>query len=103
VVEDFDPAILLHGSSQPQLGDGEELDEGRPETNVLARRPVASGRAVDGGGKINKAKKQPKKIKYETSAARKAERVKQRARRTEKAERAGGKAGRKKNTTKRRR
>lgn len=65
VVQDFDLSTLLHGPAPTR-------DKGREEvvTPKLKPRP------------------KPKKVRYETKAARLAERRKQRARRTEKAERA---------------
>ncbi|TFY78646.1 hypothetical protein EWM64_g5364 [Hericium alpestre] len=84
VVEDFDPDTLIHGEApiprSPSAGDVEPRQRA-----IKSEKPLK---------KVEKLK--PKKIKYQTKAARKAETGKQRARRTEKAERAGGKASREK-------
>ena len=84
VVEDFDPDAIIHGPSKldhPPIGPPDRL-EPKPSSNT---------------GHPPSLKKKSRKIKipYETSDARKKERIKQRARRTEKAELAGGKAARK--------
>ncbi|TFY77823.1 hypothetical protein EWM64_g6185 [Hericium alpestre] len=84
VVEDFDPDTLIHGEAPiPRTESTEDVEPGRRATKN--EKPLK---------KVEKLK--PKKIKYQTKAARKAETGKQRARRTEKAERAGGKASRNK-------
>ncbi|ESK97128.1 protein required for cell viability rrp17 [Moniliophthora roreri MCA 2997] len=88
VVEDFDPDSLLHGSNDTH-------------NHGSSSRPKQSPPSVPAPPAIKrdstkKAKLKPKKIRYETKEARKAERSKQRARRTEKAELAGGKAARNK-------
>ncbi|TFY63711.1 hypothetical protein EVJ58_g3089 [Rhodofomes roseus] len=113
VVEDFDPDELIHGphseSRTPLPSDvdanrsstshpvSESQAQNRPSRGVIASasmgpRPSANGPAVVGR---NKSKPKPKDIKYQTNAARKADKMKQRRRHTEKAERAGGKASRK--------
>ncbi|KAK7005608.1 nucleolar protein 12-domain-containing protein [Favolaschia claudopus] len=91
VVEDFDPDTLIHGppavpKSEPKI----------PSSSV--EPTVTPKEKAERSTKKNK----PKKIRYETKDARKAQRTKQRARRTEKAELAGGKASRKKGTSKKR-
>jgi ribosomal RNA-processing protein 17 len=94
VVEDFDPSVLRHYSTNPDA----EQQQQRP---LLTPQPLPPPRSLsrekasrsDGG---SGAKNVKVKVRYETKAARKATRATQRARRTEKAERAGGKAARKK-------
>jgi ribosomal RNA-processing protein 17 len=99
VVEDFDPSTLLHGPERK--ADVEPgPDSGRADAPRVAPQPAnAKGKERERAKKALK----PKKVKYETKAARKTEQGKQRARRTEKAERAGGKASRKKGVPARRR
>ncbi|KAF7321669.1 hypothetical protein MKEN_00688300 [Mycena kentingensis (nom. inval.)] len=80
VVEDFDADTLVHGSA-----------ETRPPLQRDSVAPVTREREQ----KQIKKKPKPKKIRYETKDARKAQRGKERKRRTEKAELAGGKAARK--------
>ncbi|KAG7098647.1 hypothetical protein E1B28_000563 [Marasmius oreades] len=85
IVEDFDPDALLHGPKD---------DAERPKS-TLPPPPQPPQTTTREKRYINSQKKpKPKKIRYETKEARKAERSKQRARRTQKAELAGGKAGR---------
>lgn len=94
VVEDFDPAAFLHSPlmTSSALADQSDLPSSTPV------KPKGKDRAQNDPLKPQrKAKKneKTKSIKYQTKAARLAERSKQRARRTEKAERAGGKSSRK--------
>ncbi|KAJ7287421.1 hypothetical protein C8J57DRAFT_585752 [Mycena rebaudengoi] len=84
VVEDFDPDSFIHGPRLPS----------QPMTSAPNPLPVKPS------SERPKKKPKPKKIRYETKDDRKVERTKQRARRTEKAELAGGKASRRKGTTK---
>ncbi|KAH7905198.1 nucleolar protein 12-domain-containing protein [Hygrophoropsis aurantiaca] len=94
VVEDFDPSVLIHGPEKTR-----SLSPSTLASNTFtAAKPKGKEKAKGDPVKLkNKVKKNDKvkKIKYQTKAARLAERSKQRARRTEKAERAGGKASRK--------
>ncbi|KAI6046066.1 nucleolar protein 12-domain-containing protein [Pisolithus marmoratus] len=83
VVEDFDPAALLHEEQ-------EQVPKPGPPTRGLTLQPPSHTPKSD----LNKSKKRSK-VKYQTKAERAAERAKQKARHTEKAERAGGKASRK--------
>lgn len=104
VVEDFDPDEFIHGPQthkEPPVTSnedeaGELVDETTSHTPIresqhsrpgVVKPPPAIARA--------KAKPKPKDIKYQTNAARKADKLKQRKRKVEKAERAGGKASRK--------
>ncbi|KAL0577312.1 hypothetical protein V5O48_004668 [Marasmius crinis-equi] len=86
VVEDFDPDALLHGPSTSKLTAESQTSSSRPPPPSAPSRPKSE----------TPKKLKPKKIRYETKGARKAEKTKQRARRTEKAELAGGKASRRK-------
>jgi len=78
VIEDFNPDLLIHGPDT------------RPQNDMSV--PSVSPTSPD---KPKRPKRKPKEIKYQTKAARKVERTKQRARRVEKAELAGGKSARK--------
>ncbi|KAF5393469.1 hypothetical protein D9757_000679 [Collybiopsis confluens] len=84
IVEDFDPDTLLHGPSRPAVSNLEPAEEKKQKKQKKTIESEPSKRT------------KPKKIKYQTKAARKSERVKQHARRTEKAELAGGRASRRK-------
>ncbi|KAJ8487680.1 hypothetical protein ONZ45_g14243 [Pleurotus djamor] len=108
VVDDFDPTELTHGPS-PSTSKSQTL--GDPShgaaSSSAATRSSRSGKRQPQSTPTDRSKhtaqtatspSNPKKIKYETNAARKSQRMKQRARRTEKAERAGGKASRKRAT-----
>ena len=77
VVEDFNPEFSVHPA--PRLS-----------TDESGRNAAVSSKAP----RPRSTKNKPKKIRYETQAARKVEKTKQRARRAEKAERAGGKRSR---------
>ncbi|KAI0351051.1 hypothetical protein OH77DRAFT_1439482 [Trametes cingulata] len=102
VVEEFDPDSLIHGEKPaPDTHDAAaEVPEPSPS------RPRASSKSTTPSQVKAKAKAKlktavkAKDIKYQTNAARKAERMKQRKRKTEKAERAGGKASRRKGPSK---
>ena len=87
VVEDFDPDTLIHGAPD------ETRERQAPAAAPTSKLPVKLKPAVKKTS-IKKATK-PKKIKYETNAARKAQTAKQRKRHTEKAELAGGKRAQK--------
>ena len=102
VVEDFDPDELIHG---PQITRG-LLPTADEDTRVASTKDPASEPPSQGSqnktvpkssgmGPRAKPKSKPKDIKYQTNAARKADKLKQRRRKVEKAERAGGKASRK--------
>jgi len=125
VVEDFDPDELIHGprsgkrSPSPSDADadgaraisavsGSQARESHPTGRVIANasrmtrstnEPALAGRAKS----KSKPASKPKDIKYQTNAARKADRLKQRRRKSEKAERAGGRASRKDGGGRRRR
>ncbi|KAI5827284.1 hypothetical protein K523DRAFT_418582 [Schizophyllum commune Tattone D] len=87
VVEDFDPDTLIHGAPD------EARERQTPAAASTSKLPDKLKPAVKKTA-IKKAMK-PKKIKYETNAARKAQTAKQRKRHTEKAELAGGKRAQK--------
>ncbi|KAF9227266.1 hypothetical protein BS17DRAFT_800325 [Gyrodon lividus] len=93
VVEDFDPSALLHAPpntlSLPVTGD-------TPPHRLMAKiKGKEKEKAKKDSINTKSKSKKNEKVKYQTKAARLAERSKQRIRRTEKAERAGGKASRK--------
>lgn len=99
IVEEFDPDSLRHNPSTTQaVPESSPSDSEVPQTRIPSRSKSSNAghhsepRTTKPPAK--KSKSQPKKIAYETKAARKATRVKQRARRTEKAELAGGKSSR---------
>ncbi|CCM05020.1 uncharacterized protein FIBRA_07219 [Fibroporia radiculosa] len=96
VVEDFDPAEIIHG---PQESRPESLKSQNAHSSTLPRTQpkIKSRDTLRSQPLVAKSKlvKKAKDIKYQTNAARKSERMKQRRRRTEKAERAGGKLSRK--------
>lgn len=99
VVEDFDPDELLHG---PKQTDAMDEDAGE-QTTPRSKPPLASSSRTSSSKPAAATEKKaysktgtkPKKIKYQTNAARKVERGKQQKRKLEKAARAGGKASRK--------
>ncbi|EED83047.1 predicted protein [Postia placenta Mad-698-R] len=99
VVEDFDPDALIHGEDdhRPVAGakrDGAAATSEPPDvTNRARHKPKPATADIRHDRK--KSAPKPKDIKYQTSAARKVDRLKQRRRKSEKAERAGGKASRK--------
>ena len=96
VVEEFDPDSLIHGT-QPapkpnKDGDDSEITDRPPDS-----QPRAKTKPADKSAKTKvKTATRAKDIKYQTGAARKAERQKQRKRKLEKADRAGGKGSRRK-------
>ncbi|KAJ8592332.1 hypothetical protein M405DRAFT_763687 [Rhizopogon salebrosus TDB-379] len=94
VVEDFDPAALLHGPPITGPTHTDQLDI--PSVTLLKTKGKEKAHN-DLSKPKRKARKneKTKSIKYQTKSARLAERSKQQARRTEKAERAGGKSSRK--------
>ncbi|KAL1945649.1 hypothetical protein VTO73DRAFT_1651 [Trametes versicolor] len=105
VVEEFDPDSLIHG--EKPTPDANAASDGVPEVPValprLKPRPAATpkSKARPENYKAKpKTKSKPKDIKYQTIAARKSDRMKERKRRTEKAELAGGKASRRKGPAK---
>jgi len=88
VVEDFNPDSILH--PEPRQSTGKTpLDPS--QLNSASYRAGESAVPGKKSSRLQKIKNKPKKIRYETQAARKTERTKQRSRRAEKAERAGGK------------
>jgi ribosomal RNA-processing protein 17 len=92
VVEDFDPSSLIYGPERT-AGDSEvttaELSSRSSETlKAPANKKASSSLSKKASVKANT---RAKKVKYQTAAARKADKRKQLARHTEKAERAGGK------------
>ncbi|KAF8530461.1 nucleolar protein 12-domain-containing protein [Hysterangium stoloniferum] len=86
VVEDFSPDSLLHGEARQAaaLSDTSQhaSDAAIPHQSGSRSQDKATARIKQ------RIKAKPKKVHYETQAARKAERTKQRARKAEKAERA---------------
>jgi ribosomal RNA-processing protein 17 len=96
VVEDFDPATLIYGSPVPARHatilekDGTQRKMNQTTETVVTRAKIAPAKAAQA-----KASNRAKEVKYQTTAARRAEKRKQLARHTEKAERAGGKQQRK--------
>ncbi|KAJ8076552.1 hypothetical protein PM082_000975 [Marasmius tenuissimus] len=97
VVEDFDPDALLHGPVPSDSQTRSPASPPHPSTSKSKSTATTSRLNSKAEASIKrKPKSAPKKIKYETKGARKAEKSKQRARRAEKAELAGGKAARKK-------
>ncbi|KIM69191.1 hypothetical protein SCLCIDRAFT_1208616 [Scleroderma citrinum Foug A] len=87
VVEDFDPASLLHGPLQNSRGHSSDLASSPSASRVKER--IQHETVV-----IQRKSTKNRKPKYQTKATRAAERAKQKARHTAKAERAGGKASR---------
>lgn len=92
VVEDFDPAALLHEEQHPKSATPLRISTSQLPAAVEQTRK--NQRQRNSAAK-SKSKKRSK-VKYQTKAERAAERAKQKSRHTEKAERAGGKASRKK-------
>ena len=112
VVEDFDPDELIHGPqaarklspTSDEHGAGASAEdtisasrsqEFQHNQSTVANPPATVVRT--------RTKLKPKEIKYQTNAARKADKLKQRRRKVEKAERAGGKASRRSGGSHRRR
>ncbi|KAH9944678.1 nucleolar protein 12-domain-containing protein [Amylocystis lapponica] len=116
VVEDFDPDTLIHGSNGPRRSpqaDASSISNLGP-SSLRDTGVATSHKHPDGGPKVrfkqerdvmfkSKVNAKAKNIKYQTNAARKVDRMKQRLRKTEKAERAGGKASRKNLSVRRKR
>ncbi|GLB37525.1 putative nucleolar protein 12 (25kDa) [Lyophyllum shimeji] len=92
VVEDFDPDSLIRG---PRI-----LDATTHRQPSSAESPKTSALISHDSTPAGK-KAKIKKVRYQTKRERQVERTRQRARRTEKAELAGGKASRKKISSKR--
>ncbi|KIY66892.1 hypothetical protein CYLTODRAFT_377085 [Cylindrobasidium torrendii FP15055 ss-10] len=91
VVEDFDPDTLIHGPpTVPHPSDSSAHPPNPPPKTTNTSQP----------GPKKAPKPAAKKFRYESKAARKVDRTKQRARKLEKAERAGGKGSRKSKNTK---
>lgn len=105
MVEEFDPDSLIHG--EKPTPDANVASDGVPEAPVALPRskprpaatPKSKARPENYKAKP-KTKSKPRDIKYQTIAARKSDRMKERKRRTEKAELAGGKASRRKGPAK---
>jgi len=95
VVEDFDMDALIHAeppSEHPILGSSSNRDQAsHPEHRAKKSKSTTTNIA---SGTSKKGATSAKKIKYETKAARLAEKKKQHARKLEKAARAGGKQSR---------
>ncbi|KIK67302.1 hypothetical protein GYMLUDRAFT_37386 [Collybiopsis luxurians FD-317 M1] len=93
IVQDFDPDTLLHGPTKP-------VSNVEPVQQMVNNDSLPSKASHSHPSKVSHSqpskKTKSKKIRYETKAARKTERTRQRTRRTEKAELAGGKASRRK-------
>lgn len=98
VVEEFDPGSFLH---PPPLSRSSQISNKAREDTQTLPGPTSSSLATP-KKTVKKRKAESKKIAYETKAARKAARVKQRARKLEKAELAGGKSKRKQRKAKKR-
>lgn len=93
VVEDFDTDTLVHTGTPsehhiPDTSNQDRDQTGLPEHRVRVPKPNAASNVP---GTSRRKTNPAKKIKYETKAARVAEKRKQRARKLEKAARAGGK------------
>ena len=107
VVEEFDPDSLIHGpaSTHAAEGDMEDEDESRsspPPARTKVKTKPTSSDVAHAKAKM-KASTKAKDVKYQTNAARKFERQKQRKRKLEKADRAGGKGFKRKGGSKGRR
>jgi len=109
VVEEFDPDVIIHGPNNPRsaldtdTGDHSHATSSesntlsshtRPQNNLHPGRRQKDGMGTGRSKTKPRVAAKPKDVKYQTNAARKADRMKQRRRKTEKAERAGGKASR---------
>ena len=97
VVEDFDIDTLIHAkppSEHPDPGSSsnQDRDQARSPEHRANKKPISSSTKTSGTSKARATS--GKKIKYETKAARLAEKKKQHARKFEKAARAGGKQSR---------
>jgi len=120
VVEDFDPDALIHGPNAlgrgPQLQDGTSSPSDLSGVHDVAASTLRSSKKLPGtkprqieSSHVERTKAKSKTNtkakdkKYQTAAARKVDRLKQKRRQTEKAERAGGKASRKSVSVRRKR
>ncbi|KAI0682976.1 nucleolar protein 12-domain-containing protein, partial [Cytidiella melzeri] len=90
VVEDFDPESLIHGPSRHahSLNNSEDTQSPQPSTSSAKPSRITT---TDLKKTQSKTAAKAKPAKYQTNAARKADRSKQLKRKTEKAQRAGGK------------
>ena len=110
VVEEFDPESLRHMPSSSRHNPSDPPDSDKEHSTRASSDPRNLRRGAqhtmndyhklppitsDSTASSKKTKIKPKKIAYETKAARKATRLKQRARKAQKAEIAGGKSNRK--------
>lgn len=100
VVEDFDPQALLHGPSTLSKPDDEDESAEKPSVPLEPKKKPSRGNlssvsSPDIRKTQAKVVKKAKDIKYQTKAARQADKKKQQRRKVEKAERAGGKSSRK--------
>ncbi|TFK85556.1 hypothetical protein K466DRAFT_576821 [Polyporus arcularius HHB13444] len=107
VVEEFDPDSIIHGpgptpAAGPAQEDGDAVDTAPPQGRSQVKPKHAPSAVAHTKAKM-KASTKAKDIKYQTNAARKFERQKQRNRKIEKADRAGGKGSKKKSGPKGRR
>lgn len=93
VVEDFDPTAFLH--RPPMTGSALADRPDSPSSTSMKPKGKEKDHLMPKFKAKAKKNEKTKSVKYQTKAARLAERSKQRARRTEKAERAGGKSSRK--------
>lgn len=96
VVEDFDPEALLHGPSK-QAPASDDMEDVETTEASKPSKPAKPPQKVSTEVKKTQAKTtaKAKSVKYQTNAARKADRSKQLKRKNEKAQRAGGKGSRK--------
>lgn len=109
VIDDFDPATLWnHGSTSaasldmdvtakeaaPALRSNGRSDEPAPRHAAAVQRSTTHGEQASRSSKVRSSKTKPKKIAYESKAARKDSRQKQRTRKGEKASLAGGRQSR---------
>lgn len=94
VVEEFDPDSLIHGPSRKSQDEEDELAVTSSSSQSQPHAPIVGDTAVK-KAQIKAASK-AKTVKYQTNAARKTDRHKQRNRKLEKAERAGAKSSKRK-------
>lgn len=109
VIDEFDPAALRNFASTsaasfdmnvaakeavPALRSKRRSDEPAAHHAAASQRSTTHGEQPPRSSEVRSAKIKPKKIAYETQAARKAARQKQRSRKVEKASLAGGKQSR---------
>jgi ribosomal RNA-processing protein 17 len=94
VVEDFDMDALIHAEPPSEHPDpGSSSNKGRAK-RLEHRAEKAKSTTTDTSGTFKKKAPSAKKFKYETKAARLAEKKRQQGRKFEKAARAGGKQSR---------